>query len=116
MAVRVIFRCEHCDAVPDPATQRTLEGQLQDHTYGEYRDAQPGEWLIWTAGGPLGAKRYACPAHRGDLVDHLRRHFGTRRCGVHADEPYPSLWPDGLSGFDEREFAALRRGTLRLRC
>lgn len=110
MAVRVIFRCEHCDALPDPATQRTLEGQLRDRTVGEYRDAQPGGWLIWTAGGPLGSKRYACATHRGELVQRLRRQFGAVRCDVHRDEPYPALWPDGLGGFDERELAALLRG------
>jgi hypothetical protein len=107
MAVKVVFRCEHCDARPDDATQRTLLGQLRDRTVGEFRDAQPGGWLIWTAGGPLGSKRYACPEHRAELVDYLRRHFGTARCGVHAEEPYAALWPDGLNGFDERGLAAL---------
>ena len=107
MAVRVVFRCELCDAQPDPATQRTLICQLRDRTLGEYLDAQPGGWLIWTAGGALGAKRYACVEHRGHLIAYLRRTYGTSRSGVMKDEPYPALWPDGVTGFDEAEFAEL---------
>ena len=103
MPVRMRFRCEHCDALPDDATQRTLEGQLLDRTHGELRDAQPGGWLIWTAGGALGSKLYACARHRADLTDHVRRHFGALRSSVWRSEPYPALWPDGLHGFDERE-------------
>jgi hypothetical protein len=107
MGVKVLFRCECCDARPDAVTQRTLEGQLRDRTFGEYRDAQPGGWLVWTAGGPLGAKCYACPAHREQMTKELRRHYGTVRCGVWQEEPYPALWPDGLNGFDERELARM---------
>jgi hypothetical protein len=107
MAVRVRFRCEHCDAMPDDATQRTLEGQLLDRTHGELRDALPGGWLIWTAGGALGSKAYACPRHRADLVDHVRRHHGALRSPARRSAPYPALWPDGLRGFDEREAEAL---------
>ncbi|MEA2223129.1 MAG: hypothetical protein QOH83_1505, partial [Solirubrobacteraceae bacterium] len=40
MGVKVLFRCECCDALPDAVTQRTLEGQLRDRTFGVYRDAQ----------------------------------------------------------------------------
>jgi hypothetical protein len=107
MPVRVRFGCEHCDALPDPATRRTLEGQLLDRTHGEFRDAQPGGWLIWTAGGALGSKLYACPRHRADLSDHVRRHFGAIRSIVWRGEPYPALWPDGMRGLDERELQAL---------
>jgi hypothetical protein len=110
MGVKVIFRCEHCRARPDAATQRALEGQLRDRTFGEFLDAQPAGWLIWTAGGPLGSKRYACPAHRDELAAALRRHHGTVRCGVWREEPYPAVWPEGLNGFDERELAELLRG------
>jgi hypothetical protein len=110
MPVRVRFRCEHCDALPDPATERTLQGQLRDRTHGEFRDAQPGGWLIWTAGGALGSKLYACPRHRADLTDHVRRHFGAIRSIVWRSEPYPSLWPDGLRGLDERDLEALLGG------
>jgi hypothetical protein len=110
MAVRVVFRCETCKITPDALTQRALEGQLRDRTFGEYRDAQPAGWLIWTAGGALGSKRYACPAHHDELTAQLRRDYGTVRCGVFEEEPYTAIWPDGLNGFDERELAALLRG------
>ena len=110
MPVRVRFRCEHCDALPDAVTQRTLEGQLRDRTHGEFRDAQPGGWLIWTAGGALGSRLYACPAHRADLTDHVRHHYGAIRSVAWRPEPYPALWPDGLRGFDERELEALLAG------
>jgi|GEM_PF-3602839 len=107
MGVRVIFRCDHCDAQPDDATHRTLMGQLRDRTFGEFRDALPGGWLIWTAGGPLGSRCYACAAHRGELVSRQRRRVGTIRCGVHAEEPYRALWPNGFTGLDERELGRL---------
>lgn len=107
MAVRVLSRCEHCDALPDPETQRTLEGQLRDRRLGEYLDTQPGGWLIWTAGGALGFKRYACPQHRTDLTDYVRAHYGASRAAVSQTEPYPSLWPDRFSAFDEGELAEL---------
>lgn len=85
---RVRFRCEHCDALPDHDTQRTLESQLRDRRYGQYFDAQPGGWLIWTAGGALGSKRYACAQHRSELIEDLRAHHSVRS-GVWQDEPYP---------------------------
>ena len=107
MAVRVRFCCERCDALPDPATQRALEGQLRDRTHGEFRDAQPGGWLIWTAGGALGSKLYACPEHRAALADDVRRRFGAIRSIVWRGEPYPAVWPDGLRGFDDGALEAL---------
>jgi hypothetical protein len=107
MAVRVVFRCDHCGAQPDTATRRTLEGQLRDRTFGEYRDAMPGGWLVWTAGGPLGSKRYACPEHREELTERLRRHYGAIRCGVRDEGPYAALWPTGVRSFDERDLAEL---------
>jgi hypothetical protein len=110
MAVRVVFRCDHCGAQPDSATQRSLEGQLRDRTFGEYRDAMPGGWLVWTAGGPLGSKRYACPEHRAELTEDLRRHFGASRCGVGHEGPYEAIWPAGVRGFDERDLAELLGG------
>jgi hypothetical protein len=109
MSVKVLFRCETCKARPDDVTQRTLESQLRDRTFGEFREAQPGSWLVWTAGGPLGSKRYACPAHHEELIALLRRHYGAIRCGVWASEPYQAIWPDGLNGFDERELAEMLR-------
>jgi hypothetical protein len=110
MAVRVRFPCEHCDALPDPATQRALEGQLRDRTRGEFRDAQPGAWLVWTGGGALGSKLYACAEHRAELTSDLRRRFGAIRSLVWRSEPYPALWPDGLRGVDAGELGALLAG------
>jgi hypothetical protein len=77
MAVRVIFRCQYCSAVPDPETQRSLEGQLREMLCGEYLDALPGRWLVWHGHGPFGPNRYACAEHRGDLTAYLREHYGT---------------------------------------
>jgi hypothetical protein len=110
MAVRLRFRCEHCDALPDAATQRALEGQTRDRTRGEFRDAQPGGWLVWTGGGALGSKLYACAEHRAELTDDVRRRFGAIRSIVWRSEPYPALWPDGLGGFDDGELEALLAG------
>ncbi len=81
---------------------------MLDRRFGEYLDAQPGGWLIFTAGGPLGSKRYACPEHRDDLTAYVRRHYGAVcHAGVHATEPYEAVWPDGVSGLDERELTKL---------
>jgi hypothetical protein len=77
MPVRMRFRCQFCDAEPDPATQRTLERGLRELAFGEYLDAPPGRWIVWHGGGPLGPRRYACAEHRGDLVAHVREHYGT---------------------------------------
>ncbi len=113
MGVKVRFRCEHCDARPDCVTQRTLERHLRDRTLGRYFDAQPGSWLVWTAGGPFGSRRYACPEHRADLIGYLRRHYGGNGSGVWASEPFAALWPQGFSGLDEREVAELLGGPRR---
>jgi len=110
MTVRVLFACEHCGARPDADTQRTLQGQLRDRRCGAYLDAQPGGWLIWTAGGALGRRRYACPEHRDDLTTELRKHYGALHPGVLDREPYPALWPAGFSALDEQELAQLLAG------
>ncbi len=107
MTVRVLFGCEHCDARPDADTQRTLQSQLRDRRCGAYLDAQPGGWLIWTAGGALGRRRYACPQHRDHLTAELRRHYRALHPGVLEEEPHPTLWPDGFSALDERELTRL---------
>jgi hypothetical protein len=75
--VRIRFRCQFCEGSPDPATQRTLEQGLRELVFGEYLDALPGRWLVWHGRGPLGPVRYACEAHRGDLVAFVREHYGT---------------------------------------
>lgn len=110
MGIRLLFGCEHCHARPDRDTQRTLEGQVHDRRYGAYLDAQPGGWLIWTAGGALGRKRYACPLHRDALIEHLRAHYAAIDRAVWRAEPYPALWPDGFSALDDAELAQLLDG------
>ena len=66
VAVRIVFRCQFCDAVPAPATQRALERGLRELAFGAYVDVEPEQWLTWHGGGPLGPRRYACRArHRG---------------------------------------------------
>lgn len=107
MGVKVIFRCEQCDVRPDRSTQQTLERQLRDRTLGRFLDAQPGGWLIWTAGGGFGARRYVCAEHREQLVEFVKRHHGR---GVSAVEPFPALWPDGFSALEDREIAELLGG------
>jgi hypothetical protein len=107
MATRVLFRCERCAAAPDAATQRTLMAELRDRTPGEYVDAQPGGWLIWTGGGALGPKRYACRRHRDAFVEALRAQYGASRRAIWRGEPDRSLWPDGLSGLRDRELTEL---------
>lgn len=108
MAVRPRFSCEECDASPDAITHRTLAGQLLDQRFGTYLDAQPGGWLIFTGGGPLGPRRYACPHHRDALTNHLRQHYGTiRHAHVYASEPHEEIWPDGFTSLDDRELTEL---------
>ena len=89
MPVRVIFRCQFCAAVPDPQTQRSLEGQLRELVCGEYLDALPGRWLVWHGRGPFGPIRYACPDHRGDLTAYLREHYGSIGWHPWKMPPYP---------------------------
>ena len=61
---------------PDAETQRSLERGLRELVFGEYLEAAE-RWLVWHGRGPLGPTRYACPAHRGDLVAYVREHYGT---------------------------------------
>ncbi|MDQ3849276.1 MAG: hypothetical protein M3296_01490 [Actinomycetota bacterium] len=90
MPVRVIFRCQFCDAQPDPLTQLSLESQLQELVFGQYLDAPPGPWLVWHGRGIYGPVRYACPEHRGDLTAHLRHHYGTIGWHPWKRPPYPT--------------------------
>jgi hypothetical protein len=86
---RVIFRCEFCDRSPDPATQRRLERSLRELAFGAYQEIPPGRWLVWHGGGPLGPRRYACRAHRGELTAYLREHYGTVAPHPWKRPPYP---------------------------
>ncbi len=75
--VKLIFRCQFCDAVPDAPTQVSLERQLGAELFGEYLDGPPSGWLTWTGRGIFGPKRHACPEHRGRLEEYLRLHYGS---------------------------------------
>lgn len=90
MGIRLVFRCDHCHARQD---RETLEGQLHDRCRAPYLAVQPGGWLIWTAGGALGRRRYACPEHRDAPVEHVRVHGAIDRAAWQT-APYPALWPD----------------------
>jgi hypothetical protein len=90
MTVRVLFHCQFCDAVPDPATRKTLERQLRELSFGQYLDAPPGRWLTWQGRGPLGPTRYACADHRGDLTAYLREHYGQISWHPWKMPPYPT--------------------------
>lgn len=89
MPVRVLFRCEFCDARPDEGTQRALEAQLQELLFGTYLDAGPERWLVWHGGGLYGQTRYACGNHRGELKATLREHYGTIGPHPWAMGPHP---------------------------
>ncbi|MEY2513798.1 MAG: hypothetical protein QOJ89_1156 [bacterium] len=107
MAVRLIFRCQFCDAQPDPLTQLSLEKAMRENTWGAYQNALPQNWLVFHARGLYGSPRYACAAHRGDLVAHLREHFGTIGSHVWKRPPYPSSLAHGDT--DHAWIAATRR-------
>jgi hypothetical protein len=89
MPVRIVFRCEYCDAEPDAETQRALEAQLQELLFGTYLDAEPRRWLVWHGGGLYGRNRYACEQHRGELKATLREHYGTIGPHPWAMGPHP---------------------------
>jgi hypothetical protein len=90
MPVRVIFRCDTCGAAPEPPTQAALERSLRELAFGEYLEVIPGRWLVWLGGGPLGRRRYACAAHRGELTADVREHYGTIASHPWKRPPYPS--------------------------
>jgi hypothetical protein len=90
MPVSLRFRCQFCDDRPDPLTQVSLVAAMRQATLGEHQDALPGRWLIFHARGLFGPPRYACEAHRGDLVAYLREHYGTVGPQVWRRPPYPS--------------------------
>jgi hypothetical protein len=77
MPVRPVFRCEFCGARPDRETHDALQRQMLGLRFGEYVDADPGNWLTWHGRGIYGRTRYACGEHRGDLKADLRETYGT---------------------------------------
>ena len=84
MPVRLIFRCEFCEAEPGPEAERSLTAQLQELRFGEYVDAGTEGWLVWHGRGPYGPNRYACAEHRVTLREFVRRHYGTIGWHPHA--------------------------------
>ena len=107
MAVRFIFRCQFCDAQPDPLTQLSLQKAMREITWGAYQNVLPGKWLMFHGHGLYGSPRYACPEHRGDLVAYLRQHFGTIGFHVWKRPPYPSSLAHADT--DQAWIAATRR-------
>ena len=93
MSVRPVFRCQFCSERPDTETQAELESQQQDMFFGQYVDAGPKRWLVWHGHGPLGPKRYACGAHRGELTAYLRFHYASVGGQVWKMGPYPRPVP-----------------------
>jgi hypothetical protein len=90
VSVRFIFRCQFCDAQPDPLTQLSLQEAMRQFVWGAYQNALPGRWLVWHGRGLYGPARYACPEHRGDLVSYLREHYGTIGFHPWKRPPYPN--------------------------
>ncbi len=93
MSIRPVFRCQFCSERPDPETQAALESQQQDMFFGQYVDVGPRRWLVWRGHGPLGPKRYACGAHRGELTAYLRFHYASVGAQVWKMGPYPRPLP-----------------------
>jgi hypothetical protein len=92
---RLIFRCEICGCEPGQLSQISLERQLLHFRFGEYVDAGPDGWLVWTGRGPYGRALYSCGEHRAELRAYVIRHYS----GPHArsKRSYPSLPPDDLA-------------------
>jgi hypothetical protein len=108
VSIGFIFRCQYCDAQPDPLTNLRLRGAMREFVWGAYQNAMPGRWLIWHGRGLYGPARYACPDHRGDLVAYLRQHYGTIGFHPWKRPPYPnSLESDDT---DHAWAIATRRG------
>ena len=89
MPVRPVFRCEFCGARPDHETHDALQRQMLDLRFGEYVDADPGNWLTWHGRGIYGRTRYACGEHRGDLKADLRETLRHRRAPPVGEGPAP---------------------------
>ena len=85
MPVRPVFRCQFCGERPDPPTAGRAREPAAGHVLRRSTwTSGPERWLVWHGRGPLGPKRYACGAHRGELTAYLRFHYasvGLTRCG-----------------------------------
>jgi hypothetical protein len=89
MPVKPVFVCEFCGAHPDAETDEGLRRQMLDLRFGEYVDADPGNWLTWHGRGIYGRTRYACGEHRGELKADLRETYGTVGSHPWAKGPHP---------------------------
>jgi hypothetical protein len=106
--VKPVFACEFCGARPDPETEGSLRRQMLDLRFGEYVDADPGNWLTWHGRGIYGRTRYACGEHRGDLKADLRETYGT--VGRHPWAKGPHPWA-GRRGTDRARKLARSLGS-----
>lgn len=91
MATRLRFACEFCPARPGEQTARSLTGLLRAPASPPLADVLPERWLVWRGGGALGPRRYACAAHRGELIAYLRRHYAGVHSCVWQRPPYPNI-------------------------
>jgi hypothetical protein len=81
---------------------------MLDLRFGEYVDADPGNWLTWHGRGIYGRTRYACGEHRGDLKADLRETYGT--VGRHPWAKGPHPWA-GRRGTDRARRLARSLGS-----
>lgn len=96
MSIRLLFKCEICAAAPDKLTQGSIERQLLNARFGQWVDAYPEKWLIWSGNGIYGATLYACGQHRGELKSFIREHYGAIGWHPWSMESHPCVPPDDL--------------------
>jgi len=97
MPARLVFRCEICGAQPDVPTQASLERQLLHHRFGEYVDAEPARWIVWSGRGIYGRPLYGCGEHRGELKAFVREHYGTVGPHPWSMRTYPATRPGDVA-------------------
>jgi hypothetical protein len=96
MPTRLVFRCEICGAEPDALTQTSIERQLLHFRFGQWVEAYPARWLIWSGRGPYGPTIYACGDHRGELKTFVRGHYGSIGWHPWSTDTYPCSAPDDM--------------------
>jgi hypothetical protein len=106
--VTPVFACEFCGIRPDADTHTHLRRQMLDLRFGEYVDADPGNWLTWHGRGIYGRVRYACGEHRGDLKADVRHTYGNLGSHPWARGPHP--WA-GRRGTDRARRLARQLGS-----
>ena len=110
MPVKPVFTCEFCGARPDDETHHTLQRQMLDLRFGEYVDADPGNWLTWHGRGLYGRTRYSCGDHRGELKAALRESYGSLGWHPWAKGPHP--WAGRRGSERARQLARALRSTM----